>query len=94
MDEEVTETPFAPGAGNALLIELQFEHVTEVVGAIGEKGRLAESVAQAAAQKARAYIEADAPVSPHLADQLLLPPVQGGGGGSPRNNRSLALRPH
>ena len=89
VDEEVTETPSAPGAGNALLIELQFEHVTEVVGAIGEKGRPAESVAQAAAQKARAYIEADAPVSPHLADQLLLPLVQGGG-----EVRTMRLTPH
>lgn len=79
VDEEHVDTPSAPGAGNALLVELQFEHVTEVVSVIGEKGRPAESVAQAAAQAARAYLEAEAPVGIHLADQFLLPLVQGGG---------------
>lgn len=79
VDEERVDTPSALGAGNALMIELQFEHVTEVASAIGEKGRPAESVAQEAAQAARAYLESDVPVGPHLADQLLLPLVRGGG---------------
>jgi len=89
MDEERIDTPSALGAGNAVLIELHFEHVTEVVSVIGEKGRPAESVAQEAAQMAREYLEVDAPVGSHLADQLLLPLVQGGG-----QFRTSTLTPH
>lgn len=89
VDEERVDTFSEVGAGNALLIELQFERVTEVVSAIGEKGRPAESVAQAAAQEARAYVESDAPVSAHLADQLLLPLLQRGG-----QFRASTLTPH
>lgn len=89
VDEEIVDTPSALGAGNALLIELQFEYATAVVSEIGEKGRPAKSVAQAAAQAARSYLEADALVSPHLADQLLLPLVQGGG-----QFRTSTLTPH
>lgn len=89
VDEEIVDTPSTRGAGNALLIELQFEHVTEVVSAIGEKGRPAESVAQAAAQAARTYLGADAPVGAHLADQLLLPLAMGGG-----QFRTGTLTPH
>lgn len=89
VDEQIVDTSSTRGAGNALLIELQFAHVTEVVSAIGEKGRPAESVAQAAAQAARSYLEADAPVGAHLADQLLLPLVMGGG-----QFRTSTLTPH
>jgi len=89
VDEERIDTPSARGAGNALLIELQFEQVTEVISEIGEKGRPAEDVAQAAAQTARMYLEAGVPVGPHLADQLLLPLVQGGG-----RFRTGTLTPH
>lgn len=89
VDEEIVETSSPVGAGNALLVVLQFEHVTEVIGEIGEKGRPAESVAQSAAQATRSYLEADAPVGPHLADQLLLPLVQGGGA-----FRTSTLTPH
>lgn len=83
------DTPAALGAGNALLVLLQFEHVTEVVSAIGEKGCPAESVVQTAAADARTYLEAEAPVSRHLADQLLLPLLMGGG-----QFRATTLTPH
>lgn len=89
LDESRIETPSAPGAGNALILELVFEHVTEVVSAIGEKGRPAEAVAMSVAQAARSYLAASAPVGPHLADQLLLPLSLGGG-----TFRTTTLTPH
>jgi len=74
------------GAGNALLIELQFEHVTEIISEVGEKGRPAEAVAQAAAQAAQNVC---VPVGACLADQLLLPLALGGG-----EIRATTLTPH
>jgi RNA 3'-terminal phosphate cyclase (ATP) len=44
----------------------------------GERGRSAESVGEATVREARAYLAHEAPVGPHLADQLLLPMVLGG----------------
>jgi len=40
----------------------------------------AEVVAERAADEARAYLETDAPVGEHLADQLLIPFALAGGG--------------
>ena len=73
------ETPSSLSAGNALLLELPFRHVTEVVSGIGEKGLPAEKVAMGVAEEAQSYLNADAPVDSHLADQLLLPLALGGG---------------
>jgi RNA 3'-terminal phosphate cyclase (ATP) len=68
------------GPGNALTITLEYENVTEVLTGFGERGVRAESVAGQAADQARAYLSAVAPVGEHLADQLLLPLVLGEGG--------------
>jgi RNA 3'-terminal phosphate cyclase (ATP) len=68
------------GPGNAVLIELASEHVTEVFSAIGERGIPAETVAAAAAREAIDYLDAGAPVGPHLADQLVLLLAIAGGG--------------
>lgn len=68
----VEEVP-AAGPGNAVLIELGFEHVTEVIAGIGQKGVKAEVVASRAWREASDYLASDAPVGEHLADQLLLP---------------------
>ena len=46
----------------------------------GEKGVPAEAVAERAAEGARVYLAASAPVDEHLADQLLLPMALGSGG--------------
>lgn len=67
------------GDGNALLIELPFDAVTEVATAFGKKGRPAEAVAAEAVAAAKAYLDGGAPVGEHLADQLLLPAVLAGG---------------
>jgi RNA 3'-terminal phosphate cyclase (ATP) len=68
------------GPGNAVTITVEHEHVTEVFTGFGEKGMPAEEVATQAATEAAAYLAASAPVSEHLADQLLLPMVLGEGG--------------
>ncbi len=68
------------GPGNALLLTLDNEHVTEVFAAFGEKARRAEEVARDAVAQARRYLASGAAVSEHLADQLLLPMALAGGG--------------
>lgn len=51
-----------------------------VFTAFGERGVPAETVAHNAAKQARRYINSNAAVGEHLADQLLLPLAIGGGG--------------
>jgi RNA 3'-terminal phosphate cyclase (ATP) len=68
------------GPGNALLITLDHEHVTEVFVAFGEKARRSEEVARDAVAQARRFIASGAAVSEHLADQLLIPMALAGGG--------------
>jgi RNA 3'-terminal phosphate cyclase (ATP) len=68
------------GPGNAVTIDIESEHVTEVFTGFGEKGVRAEAVGERVAREAAAYLEAGAPVGEHLADQLLLPMALAGGG--------------
>ncbi|MHC4880354.1 MAG: RNA 3'-terminal phosphate cyclase [Planctomycetota bacterium] len=81
--------------GNALIAELQFEHVTEVFVEFGERGKPAERVAASLAKQVCRFVDSGVPVGEHLADQLLLPLAigawQGTGGGS---FRTLALTDH
>jgi RNA 3'-terminal phosphate cyclase (ATP) len=65
------------GPGNVLVLTVEYEHVTEVFIGFGERGRSAESVAEDVVREARDYLAHDAPVGPHLADQLLLPMALG-----------------
>jgi RNA 3''-phosphate cyclase len=74
--EEAPET----GPGNALIIEIECEHVTEVFSAFGQRGVRAEVVARQAAHAARRYLKVGVPVGEYLADQLLLPLALAGGG--------------
>jgi RNA 3'-terminal phosphate cyclase (ATP) len=69
------------GPGNVLTLELGFEQVTEVFTGFGQRGVPAEAVAEGAVAEARAYLDADVAVGPHLADQLLLPLALARGGG-------------
>lgn len=62
----------AQGAGNAVSIIMQSEHITECFSAFGRKGLPAERVAEQATNAAKHYLETDAPVGLYLADQLLL----------------------
>jgi RNA 3'-terminal phosphate cyclase (ATP) len=77
---EVRQVTDSPGPGNVLLIELHYEHVTEVFSGFGEKGVRAEAVADGVVDQVRRYLVSKAPVGPYLADQLLLPLALSGGG--------------
>jgi RNA 3'-terminal phosphate cyclase (ATP) len=87
----VVEVGDSRGPGNVVLIELEFEHVTEIFAAFGERGVPAETVARRAAEQAQSYLDAGVPVGEHLADQLLLPLAiaawKGTGGGRFRTTR-------
>jgi RNA 3'-terminal phosphate cyclase (ATP) len=61
------------GPGNALMATLEYEHVSEVVTAFGEKSVSAQRVAHSVAQEVRAYRSGTGALGPHLADQWMLP---------------------
>lgn len=61
------------GPGNVLQAVLQYEHITEVFSSYGDRGVSAERVAHELVQQVRAYQAQQAPVGPHLADQLMIP---------------------
>jgi RNA 3'-terminal phosphate cyclase (ATP) len=75
---EAVENPVGPG--NALLLEIEAEHVTGVFTSFGERGRPTEEVAREAAEAASSWFRAEVPVDEHLDDQLLLPMALAGGG--------------
>jgi RNA 3'-terminal phosphate cyclase (ATP) len=91
----VEEVKNSHGPGNAVMIELEAEHVTEVFTGFGRLGVRAEEVAAECLHEAQDYLSAGVPVGPHLADQLLLPlgiaTYQGTGGGT---FRTMALTQH
>ena len=70
----------ARGPGNAMMLEIESEHVTEVFTGFGQVGVRAEAVAEQAIQDARGYLAAQVPVGVYLADQLLIPLALAGGG--------------
>jgi len=76
----VRELPEEYGPGNILLIEAEYENVTEVVSGFGKLGLPAEQLARRAAGRMKGYIESTAFAGPYLADQLLLPFAIAGGG--------------
>ncbi|HEY2252872.1 MAG TPA: RNA 3'-terminal phosphate cyclase [Planctomycetaceae bacterium] len=63
----------SPGPGNAILVEVGSDHVTEVFSGFGRQGVKAEDAAADVVQEVRAYLTAGVPVGEHLADQLMLP---------------------
>ena len=69
----IDEIREARGPGNAVTIELEAEHVTEVFTGFGKVGVPAEDVAKEALSQAEEYLTAGVPVGKHLADQLMLP---------------------
>jgi RNA 3'-terminal phosphate cyclase (ATP) len=86
------QLPNQQGPGNALLITLESEHVTEVFAGFGEKSVPAETVAKQVVKDARFYIASGAAVSEHLADQLMLPMALAGGGSFTVDRVSLHAR--
>lgn len=70
----------AAGPGNVVEVFVEHENGTAVFSAFGEKGVLAESVAESASRQANHYLRSNAAVDEHLADQLILPMAAGKGG--------------
>lgn len=76
----IEAVPYPVGPGNAVVLAIEAEHVTEVFTGFGERGRPAEEVAKSAVKAAKAWLDAGVPVDEHLADQLLIPMVLADGG--------------
>lgn len=70
---EIVEVDQPVGPGNVVVIELEFENVTELVAGFGEQGVPAEKVAKRTWRRAKSYLDSEVPVGEYLADQLLLP---------------------
>lgn len=81
LEREVVEEDDPQGPGNAVVLAVERDEVTEVFSGFGEKGVPAEKVAGGVADDALRYLDTGALVGPHLADQLLLPLALAGGGG-------------
>lgn len=77
---ETSHNALSPG--NVLTIEIESEHLTEVITGMGQRGVRAERVAEEAVEEAQRYLTSGAPVGEHLADQLLIPMALAVGGGS------------
>lgn len=77
---QVVRLPEDQGPGNALLLEVECEHLALVFCAFGQSGVSAERVAGQALQQADAWRTSGTAVDEHLADQLLLPIALAGGG--------------
>lgn len=74
------ETCDAHGPGNAAMVFVESDSGTEVFTGFGQVGLPAARLAQELADDVRAFLDADVPVGPHLADQLLVPLALAGGG--------------
>ena len=61
------------GPGNIVFAELVYENVATVFTGFGRMGVTSEKVADSVVRDVRKYLKLDAPVGPHLADQLMLP---------------------
>lgn len=61
------------GLGNIVFAELVYENITVVFTGFGKVGVTSEKVADGVVRAVRKYLKLNAPVGPHLADQLILP---------------------
>lgn len=80
------------GPGNMICVILRYEHVTEVITQYGQMGDPPERAARKAAVETEFYMESEAAVGEHLADQLLLPMALAGGGRMSTTSPSLHTR--
>ena len=93
--QQIVQLDNSYSPGNVLIVEVESESSTEVFTSFGEKGKPAHHVAREAVADVKRYLNSDAPVGEHLADQLMLPLAigawQGQGGG---RFRTLDLTRH
>jgi RNA 3'-terminal phosphate cyclase (ATP) len=73
-------TPQALGPGNVILLRAIHEHASELIAGFGERNVSAERVASEACAAMKIYLESQAPVGEHLADQLAIPFAMAGSG--------------
>lgn len=69
----VRQLSHGEGPGNALLLQADYEHVTEIVTGFGQLGVSAQSLAKTAANRMAGYQVSVAFAGPYLQDQLVLP---------------------
>ena len=81
----------AASPGSFLLVEAVFEHSRAAFGFLGERGVRPEVLGDRAARTLLAFLDTEAAVDPHLADQLAVPIALGGGGGRVSTS---AVTPH
>ena len=80
VDGTVRDLGNAEGPGNALVLDIVHEHVTEVLTGFGERGVTAETIGKDVAHAALRYLQSTAAVDEYLADQLVLPMALAGAG--------------
>jgi RNA 3'-terminal phosphate cyclase (ATP) len=69
-DIELLQGP-SIGQGTFVFLKAEFENSVVGFGALGERGKRAEKVAQEACDEFLEFMQAEAAVDPHLADQLI-----------------------
>ncbi|MBN8819298.1 MAG: RNA 3'-terminal phosphate cyclase [Sphingomonas sp.] len=69
----VRQLPDGAGPGNALLLQADYAHATEIVTGFGQLGVPAQALAKTAANRMAGYQASSAFVGPYLQDQLVLP---------------------
>ena len=69
-DIELVQAP-SIGQGTFFFLKAEFENSVAGFGALGERGKRAEKVAQEACDDFLLFMQSDAAVDPHLADQLI-----------------------
>jgi RNA 3'-terminal phosphate cyclase (ATP) len=67
---ELVQAP-SIGQGTFLFLKAEFENTVAGFGALGERGKRAEKVADEACDDFLRFMHSDAAVDPHLADQLI-----------------------
>lgn len=83
--------PEQHGPGNALLVEVAWGEVTEILCGFGERGVSAEKVANRVAEQLHTYLESGCAVAGYMADQLVLPMALAGNGAFTTSERSSHL---
>lgn len=68
------------GPGNLISLKLAFENTVELFDEVAQRGLTAERVAGKAIKNLKRYLDSNAVVGEHLADQLLLPMALNAGG--------------
>jgi RNA 3'-terminal phosphate cyclase (ATP) len=76
----ITQVRNAKCSGNLVFVKLEFDNITEIISSFGARGISAEEVAKRAYNDSSIYLNSNAAVGEHLADQLLLYICLAGGG--------------